>query len=69
MAPEIHAGMPYNGASVDVFACGIIMFIIYAGHPPFKKADLSDPNYRLIYKNREDLFWKGHSYNKPEGFF
>ncbi len=69
MAPEIHARKPYNGASVDVFACGIILFIMYTQHPPFNRAEPSDPFYRLICANREDLFWKAHSKNKPDGFF
>lgn len=30
MAPEIHQRKPYNGASVDLFAAGIILFIIVA---------------------------------------
>ena len=29
MAPEIHMRKPYNGASVDLFACGIILFIMF----------------------------------------
>lgn len=29
MAPEIHARKPYSGASVDLFACGIILFICF----------------------------------------
>jgi serine/threonine protein kinase len=69
MAPEIHARKPYSGASVDVFACGIILFIMYTQHPPFTRAEPSDPFYRLICANRQDLFWKAHSKNKPEGFF
>jgi serine/threonine protein kinase len=28
MAPEIHMKKPYIGASVDLFACGIILFIM-----------------------------------------
>lgn len=69
MAPEIHARKPYNGASVDLFACAIILFIMTTQHPPFTKAEPSDPFYRLICANRADLFWKAHSRNKPEGFF
>ena len=69
MAPEIHARKPYNGASVDLFACGIILFIMITQHPPFTKAEPSDPFYRLLCANRADLFWKAHSKNKPEGFF
>lgn len=30
MAPEIHEGKPYNGSSVDLFALGIILFIMVA---------------------------------------
>jgi serine/threonine protein kinase len=29
MAPEIHARKAYTGASVDLFACAIILFIMY----------------------------------------
>ena len=28
MAPEIHLKKPYNGAAVDIFACGIVLFIM-----------------------------------------
>jgi serine/threonine protein kinase len=39
MAPEIHKRMPYTGENVDLFASGIVLFILYAGSPPFSKAD------------------------------
>jgi len=29
MAPEIHMRKPYSGASVDLFATGIILFIMF----------------------------------------
>ena len=60
---------PYNGASVDLFATGIILFIMFTQHPPFTRAEPADPFYRLLCANRADLFWKAHSKNKPEGFF
>ena len=69
MAPEIHMRKPYTGASVDLFATAIILFIMYTQHPPFTKAEPNDPFYRLLCANRADLFWKAHSKNKPEGFF
>jgi hypothetical protein len=40
---------------------------MYAQHPPFNKADPTDPFYRLICANRPELFWKAHSRNKPGG--
>ena len=67
MAPEIHMRKPYLGPAVDLFACGIILFIIFTEHPPFSKAEPNDPFYRLICGNRADLFWKAHSRNKPNG--
>lgn len=70
MAPEIHAKLPYNGSSVDLFAAAIILFIMYAGTPPFTKADCKDPYYKLIVTNRHDTFWQAHLKNKgSENFF
>jgi serine/threonine protein kinase len=69
MAPEIHMRKPYSGESVDLFAAGIILFIMYTQHPPFTCAKPEDPFYKLICANRHDLFWRAHSKNKPEGFF
>mmetsp|Transcript_86305 Transcript_86305/g.118994 ORF Transcript_86305/g.118994 Transcript_86305/m.118994 type:complete len:95 (+) Transcript_86305:417-701(+) len=36
MAPEIHNGEAYRGQEVDLFAAGILLFIMKAGHPPFR---------------------------------
>jgi serine/threonine protein kinase len=38
MAPEILLGKPYSGFSVDLFAVGIILFIMVAKAPPFFRA-------------------------------
>lgn len=67
MAPEILLGRPYSGFSVDLFALGIILFIMVARTPPFFKAIPSDPLYKFLMENRDDLFWAAHSKNKPEG--
>jgi serine/threonine protein kinase len=48
MAPEILLGKPYSGFSVDLFAIGIILFIMVAKTPPFFRASSSDPLYRMI---------------------
>ena len=71
MAPEIHLRQRYDGRSVDLFAVGIILFIMVAEHPPFTTAQSSDPFYKMIASNRADLFWKYHTKNKPgqEKFF
>ena len=67
MAPEIQMGLKYSGQCVDLFAAGIILFIMVAQHPPFNKASPQDPHYKTISANRLDLFWKLHSRNKPNG--
>jgi serine/threonine protein kinase len=69
MAPEIHLNKPYNGASVDLFSSGIILFVMFAQHLPFSRAKYSDYYYNFLCINRADLFWQAHEKNKPVGFF
>lgn len=64
MAPEIHARQKYSGRSVDLFAAGIILFIMYSGSPPFSRADLRDPYYKLHTNGKQDTFWQAHSKHK-----
>lgn len=70
MAPELIMKKSYQGNAVDLFALGIILFILYTGHPPFNSANPStDAHYKLLCEGKADLFWKQHSRNKAEGFF
>lgn len=69
MAPEILLKEPYQGHVVDLFALGIILFILYSGHRPFNCAKINDSHYKLIATNRADLFWKYHSSKKVPGFY
>jgi len=49
MAPEIFIDKSYNGAVVDLFASGIVLFIMLSGPPPFAKADPNkDPHYKYL---------------------
>ena len=57
MAPELHLGKEYSGVAVDLFACGIILFILVSGFPPFPRADPRNPWYKLIYSGKHDMFW------------
>ncbi|KAF7119807.1 hypothetical protein RHSIM_Rhsim13G0061200 [Rhododendron simsii] len=45
VAPEILAKKGYDGAKVDVWSCGIILFVLTAGYLPF-----NDPNLMMMYK-------------------
>lgn len=68
MAPEIPS-KKYEGKSVDIFAAGVILFIMYAGSPPFEKANINDPYYKLIKEKKFDTFWKAHSRKRPLDYF
>lgn len=68
MAPEI-PNKKYEGKSVDIFAAGVILFIMYAGNPPFEKATPTDPYYKILKEKKYDIFWKAHSRKRPVGFF
>jgi serine/threonine protein kinase len=46
MAPEIIEGKPYKGSATDIFALGVILFLMVLGVMPFQqKATLSDVLY------------------------
>ena len=68
MAPELHMRQPYEGKSVDLFAAGIILFIMISQNPPFSRAHPSDPYYRLLSQG-DSKFWAAHSRNKPAGTY
>lgn len=65
MAPEIIFNKPYDGKSIDVFASGVILFIMLTGLPPFINAMTSDPYYSLLAKNKAKTYWRFHGKDKP----
>jgi len=70
LAPEVRPGQQYDGIKVDIFAAGIVLFIMLLGHPPFYKANAQDPFYRYFRKNRPEDFWSviQHNYSYNQGF-
>ena len=69
MAPEIIESNPYRGAEADLFAVGVILFTLYAGHPPFEKAHRNDKFYRWMFYGQPAEFWKMHDRFHPDGFY
>lgn len=45
VAPEVLVKKGYDGAKVDVWSCGVILFTLAAGYLPF-----NDPNLMVMYK-------------------
>jgi serine/threonine protein kinase len=68
MAPEILAGLPYSGEKADLFAAGVLLFIMIAQHPPFRKASPRDGFYKLFCQHN-DLFWNKMASGKPANTF
>ncbi|GAB2300766.1 CBL-interacting serine/threonine-protein kinase 14 [Dionaea muscipula] len=49
VAPEILAKKGYNGAKVDIWSCGVVLFVLNAGYLPFNDTNLMSL-YRKIYR-------------------
>ena len=47
----------YDGTKADIFQCGILLFIMLTGQPPFSKSDMKDGWFSLIARGRWDEFW------------
>ena len=62
------SGKGYDLPPVDIFAAGIILFMMIAGHPPFRKAESSDSWYKFIAAKRSDMFWQYHNSAKEKTF-
>jgi len=63
-APEITIFMisrePHNGPELDVFALGVMLFVICTGNPPFTKADPFRDRFYHKFERDSDNFWKAH---------
>ncbi|XVE84360.1 hypothetical protein DITRI_Ditri17bG0006100 [Diplodiscus trichospermus] len=49
VAPEILTKKGYDGSKVDIWSCGIILYVLHAGYLPFNDSNLM-ALYRRIYK-------------------
>ena len=60
-SPELLEGQLYDGAANDIFALGVILFILTKAYPPFREARKTDSWYRHIYFEKFENFWAAHS--------
>ena len=67
MAPEIILGQPYFGHHVDVFASGVILFVMIARGQPFGQASPRDKFYKTLAMGKKDNFWGTHINNQEDG--
>jgi serine/threonine protein kinase len=56
MAPEIH-NRNYRGEKVDLFAAGVVLFLMFVRIPPFENTEISNQKYNLIREGRFAKFW------------
>jgi len=59
MAPEIINNKKYS-EKADIFAAGVILFIMLAGFPPFQNAVAKDWWFDKLMKGKYKLFWMAH---------
>ena len=58
MAPEINENKIYDGKKTDVFALGVIIFMICVGNCPFQAAKRSNYFYNILMSKNYDQYWQ-----------
>ena len=60
-APEMFSGLPYRGQPAEMFALGVLLFVIVMGTYPFEKAnEKEDKLFALLQKDDTDEYWGAH---------
>lgn len=60
MAPEMLTHRGYDPYLADLWSCGVIVFIMLAGFPPFQKPNETDWWFDKLAKGKHALFWQAH---------
>lgn len=61
MPPEMLAAQPHQAELADVFALGIVLFIMHYKRPPFSQATEDDDYYNFVF-SRPQQFWHVHDH-------
>ena len=57
MPPEMISEGQYRPIEADLFAAGVILFIMRVRKQPFGQASINDPVYQYFVENKTDEFW------------
>ena len=57
MAPEILGQVEYQPVMADMFALGVIVYILHTGREPFEMAKSNDNLYKFFAHNQHRGFW------------
>ncbi|TMW64369.1 hypothetical protein Poli38472_012991 [Pythium oligandrum] len=58
IAPEMAMFSTFRATPVDVWACGVVLFIMLTGYPPFEQPEEGDLWYDHVVRGDMDAFWR-----------
>lgn len=58
LSPEMLEKKAYSGCDADLFALGVLIFIMRSKEKPFKLAQENDLHYYNFCRHRSELFWQ-----------